>query len=193
MRKLIAAMKTAVDGKIEGPEGVADWVNGWSDDYGLTPEIDACILGAGMYPGYELYWTAIQSAPNQPLAMTGHVPTQAEVAWARFAENIPHYVLSSSMKSAQWPKGQTHFLRGLDDVAKLKQQPGKNIYLVGGAKTTAGLIDAGLVDELRLIAYPLIGGKGKSLFTGNERRRALELRNVQQLPDGRLHMNYAIL
>ena len=46
MRKLIAGMKISVDGKMEGPEGMADWVDAWSDDYGLTPQIDACLLGA---------------------------------------------------------------------------------------------------------------------------------------------------
>jgi dihydrofolate reductase len=184
-------MKTSIDGKITGPEGVADWVDGWSDDYGLTSQIDACVLGAGMYTGYEAYWSAIQSAPDQPIAMTDHVPTPAELEWARFAAQIPHYVLSSTLKSAQWPKN-TSFLRGLDDVAKLKQKPGKDIYLVGGAQTTASLMDAGLVDELRLIVYPLIAGKGMPLFTGNERRRGLELRNVQQLPGGRLSMIYRI-
>jgi hypothetical protein len=55
MRKLIAGMKLSVDGKIEGPEGYADWVEGWSDDYGLTSQIDACLLEANMYRGYEQY------------------------------------------------------------------------------------------------------------------------------------------
>jgi hypothetical protein len=40
MRKLITAMKISLDGKFEGPQGYADWVSAWSDDYGLTPEID---------------------------------------------------------------------------------------------------------------------------------------------------------
>lgn len=44
MRKLIAGMKISVDGYVEGPEGYADWVEGWSR-YGLTPYIDACVLG----------------------------------------------------------------------------------------------------------------------------------------------------
>ncbi len=50
MRKLIAAMKTSVDGKIEGADGYADWVDAWSEDYGLTSQIDACLLGGQMYP-----------------------------------------------------------------------------------------------------------------------------------------------
>ena len=192
MRKLIAAMKISIDGKMEGPQGVADWVNGWSDDYDLTRQIDACILGAGMYPGYEQYWSAIESAPDKPLPMTDQLPTPAEIEWMRFAARIPHYVLSRSMKSALWPKGKNRFLRGTKDVAELKHQPGKDIYLIGGARTTAGLIDAGLVDELRLIAYPLIAGEGKSLFATTESRHGLELRNVQPLPGGRISMTYGI-
>ena len=63
---------------------------------------------------------------------------------------------------------------------------------MGGARITASLIDAGLVDELRLIVYPLISGEGKALFATTERRRGLELRKVQQLPDGRVSMIYGI-
>ncbi|WP_433469412.1 dihydrofolate reductase family protein [Spirillospora sp. CA-128828] len=188
MRKLIAAMKISVDGKTEGPEGYADWVAAWSDDYDLTAQVDACLLGAGMYPGYESYWTAIQNEPEGDHWITGRPPTPGELEWARFAARTPHYVLSSTMKSAQWPN--TSFLRGLDEIAALKEHPGKDIYLMGGAQITAGLIDAGLVDELRLIVYPLIAGKGKALFSGTEQRHGLELLKVEQLPDGLVSLVY---
>jgi dihydrofolate reductase len=186
MRKLITGMKISVDGKIEGPDGTADWVAAWSEDYGLMPQVDACVLGGGMYPGYEKYWTAIQNEPDKPAWITGSAPTTAEVEWARFAARTPHYVLSSTLTSALWPK--TSFVQGLAEIAALKQQPGKDIYLVGGARTTASFIDAGLVDELRLIVYPLIVGEGKALFATTERRRGLELRQVQKLPDGRVSL-----
>jgi dihydrofolate reductase len=190
MRKLIAGMKLSVDGKIEGPEGYADWVEGWSDDYGLTSQIDACLLGANMYPGYEQYWTAIINGSDKPLPMTGKLPTSGEVDWARFAARTPHYILSSALTSALWPK--TSFVRGVDEVAALKEQPGKDIYLIGGARTGASLIDVGLVDELRLIVYPLLAGDGKPLFATMERRRGLELRKVQELPGGRVSLTYGI-
>ena len=83
-------------------------------------------------------------------------------------------------------------MRGLDDVAALKQRPGKDIYLVGGARTTASLIDAGLVDELRLIPHPLIAGAGKALFATTQRRHGLELRKVEQLPGGRVSLIYGV-
>jgi dihydrofolate reductase len=193
IRKLIAGMKVSLDGKMEGPEGMADWVSAWSDDYGLTgptPRIDACLLGGGMYPGYEGYWSAIRSEPGKPHWITGEPPTPAEIEWARFAERTPHYVLSSTLTAARWPN--TRFLRGLDEIAALKRQPGKDIYLLGGAKTTASLIDAGLVDELRLIVYPLIVGPGKPLFAAAQRRRALELRSVEPLQGGLLRLTYGI-
>ena len=190
MRKLIAGMKISLDGKMEAAEGMADWVAAWSDDYGLTPQIDACLLGAGMYPGYEQYWTSIQSEPDKPHWITGAPPTPAELEWARFVARTPHYVLSSTLTSANWPK--TRFVRGLGEIEAFKRQPGKDIYLIGGARTTASLIDAGLVDELRLIVYPLIVGPGKALFATTERRRAIELRKVQQLSGGLLSLIYGI-
>jgi len=190
VRKLIAGMKISVDGKMEGPDGMADWVDAWSEDYGLTPQIDACLLGAGMYLGYERYWTSIQKEPETPVWITGKPPTPAELDWARFVAQTPHYVLSSTLTSAGWPA--TRFVRGLDEIAALKQQPGKDIYLVGGARTAASLIDAGLVDELRLIPHPLIAGDGKALFATTQRRHALELRNVQQLQGGRISLVYGI-
>jgi dihydrofolate reductase len=188
MRKLIAGMKISVDAKMEGPEGMADWVEAWSEDYDLMPQIDACVLGGGMYPGYERYWTAIRNEPGTPAWITGSAPTPAEIEWARFIERTPHYVLSSTLTSALWP--MTSFVQRRDEIAALKQQTGKDIYLVGGARTTASLIDAGLVDELRLIVYPLIAGDGKALFASTERRRGLELRKVQQLSNGRISLIY---
>jgi dihydrofolate reductase len=181
-------MKASLDGKIERTDGPADWVTAWSDDYGLTPQIDACILGGGMYPLYEKYWTAIQTEPQKPAWITGTLPTPGELDWASFAKRTPHYVLSSAITSAAWPN--TRFIRSFDDIVALKSQPGKDIYLVGGARMTATLIDAGFVDELRVIVYPLIAGEGKSLFASATHQRSLELKSVQELSEGRVRLDY---
>ncbi len=190
MRKLIAALKVSLDGKIERTDGPAEWVEAWSEDFGLTAEIDACILGGGMYPLYEKYWTSIQTNPEEPAWITGAPPTQAERVWAAFAQHKPHYVLSNTIQAAAWQN--TKLIRSPGDVAALKQQGGKNIYLVGGAKATASLINAGLVDELRMIVYPLIAGEGKPLFAATERQRDLELKSVRELSEGRVSLVYAV-
>jgi len=190
MRKLIAGMKISVDGKMEGAEEMADWVEAWSEDYGLMSGIDACVLGAGMYPGYERYWTAIQTEPQTPAWITGTPPTPAEREWARFIQHTPHYVLSNTLTEAQWPT--TQFLHSADEVKALKALPGKTIYLIGGARTVSSLMDDGLIDELRLIVYPLICGDGKALFASAHRRRGLALQKAQALPDGRLSLVYGL-
>lgn len=188
MRKLIAGMKLSLDGMAYGAEGMADWVDAWSEDYGLTPEIDACLLGAGMYPGYESYWTAIRADPATPQWIRENPPTAAEVAWAELVPNMPHYVLSHGLDETGW--ANVTFLRSLDEVAALKKQAGKSIYLVGGLRLTADLIEAGLVDEIRLILYTLIAGGGRPLFAESP-RRALSLLDSQALGDGRVMLTYA--
>ena len=189
MRKLVAGVKISVDGRIGNPDGYADWVHAWSEDYDLTERIDACVLGGRMYPGYEQYWIAIRNAPDQPLPMTGRMATAAELEWMHFASKAPHYVLSNRLTEAQWPN--TRFLRNVGEIAALKQQPGKDIYLMGGAQIISSLLDAGLLDELRLIVYPLLAGDGRILFTATQ-RRGFVLRDTQSLSEGRVRLDYAV-
>lgn len=190
MRRMIAAMKASLDGMVSDAEDVPSWVEAWSEDYGLTPQIDACVLGGGMYPGYEAYWTALQADPGKPVWITGAPPTPAELEWAEFVKTTPHYVLTAMPCGMKWP--QTTFVRKIDDIAALKRQPGKDIYLVGGARTVASCLDAGLVDEIRLIVHPVIAGGGKPLFAATQRQRGLSLKALQPLSGGRVMLNYAV-
>ncbi|MFD0535108.1 dihydrofolate reductase family protein [Actinomadura luteofluorescens] len=98
--------------------------------------------------------------------------------------------MSSTVTTSEWK--QTRFIGGTDDIANLKRQPGKDIYLMGGARLTASLLDAGLLDELRLIIYPLIAGEAKALFATIEHRHSLDLQRVKQLPDGLVSLVYTI-
>jgi dihydrofolate reductase len=191
MRKMIAAMQMSVDSKIEGPEGYADWVSSWSDTFGLLGKIDACVLGANMYPGYEQYWDAIERNPREPLELTGKLPTPEEVEYAHFATSTPHHVLSHKLSSAAWPK--TSFVRDASELRSLKEQPGKDIYVVGGAATISSVFDLGLIDELLLTLHPLVAGPGKPLFELIERRHALELIDTHPLSEGRVSLSYRVV
>jgi dihydrofolate reductase len=190
MRKLIAAMKVSLDGRTEGPDGYADWVNAWSEDYGLMERVDACLLGGRMYPGYEQYWTAIRQAPDQPLPMTGKLPHLAELRWSEFVQRTPHYVLSTTLEAVNWP--QTHLLQHADAVRDLKAQAGKDIYLMGGASLVGSMLDAGLVDEMHCIIYPLLVGQAKGPFDRLRHRRELKLLSQRQIGEGLIHLAYQI-
>jgi dihydrofolate reductase len=166
-------------------------VDGWSDVANVVPEVDGCLLGGGMYPGYEAYWSAIAADPTKPLEMTGgRMPTAAEVDYARFTMRTPHYVLSKTLPGAAW--SHARLLRDIGEVHALKRQPGKNIYVVGGARTTTSLIDLGLVDELRLTVHPLVAGEGKALFETIARRHWLRLRRTEALTGGRISQIYDV-
>ena len=171
-------------------DGFADWVDAWSDHYDIIGRVDACLLGSGMYGGYQDYWTTIRNAPSEPLAMMGKPPTAAEVVYAKFTATVPHYVLSNTLTTFAWPN--TSSLKSMAEVRALKEQPGKDIYLVGGARIVSTLLDEGLVDELTLDVYPLVVGDGKALFEATRGRHALELRGVRQLPNGGVSLSYAI-
>jgi dihydrofolate reductase len=190
MRQLIAAMRLSLDGRSEGPEGYADWVDAWSEDYGITHRVDACLLGGHMYPGYEQYWTAIRQAPDQPLPMTGRLPHPSELRWSEFAQCTPHYVLSSTQQGFAWP--QTRVLRHADAVRDLKAEAGKDIYLMGGATLVGKLLDAGLVDELHCILYPLLAGQAKGPFAALTQRRQLRLLSQRQMGEGKIHLAYRV-
>src|ERR687895_655323 len=135
-RKIIAAMQISLDGLIEGPEGEVDWVGPWSDSFDLLSQIDTCILGGGMYPGYEQYWLGILADPDSPSALTGQLPTKEEVAYALFAEKTPHVVVSKRLSEVTLPSARV--VDDLDEIRRLKAEPGNDIYAVGGATPGGG-------------------------------------------------------
>jgi hypothetical protein len=137
MRKLIAGMQISLDGKSEGPDGYADWVDEWSDHYDISASADACLLGAGMYPNHERYWTAILNALDHPVP-GAKPPHSGEAEYALFTARTPHYVLSNALTSTSWPN--TRFVQGLEDVAALKQQPGKDIVQYGFGQLSYALL-----------------------------------------------------
>lgn len=188
MRKIIAALVVSVDGFIEGPNGELDWVDTWEDPFDLLPQIDTCILGRGMYPGYEQYWGAILADPKGILPVTGKVATEGEIAYARFAERTPHIVLSKTLDNVAWKN--TRIVRDVDEIRRMKLQPGKDMHAVGGATMVGSLMNARLVDELRLVVHPIVLGAGKALFKDVKQRHPLTLRDVKALESGLVRLTY---
>src|SRR5688572_4577016 len=172
MRKIIAALVVTVDGFIEGPNGELDWVETWEDPFDLLPQIDTCILGRGMYPGYEQYWRAMLANPERILPFTGRVASKGEIQYAHFADKTPHIVLSKTLNQRTWKN--TRLVRDVEEICKMKQQPGKDMHAVGGATLVSSLMKQGLIDELRLVVAPIVLGEGKALFKDVKERHTLK-------------------
>ncbi len=192
-RKMISAMQISLDGFVEDTNGKTDWVDSWADAIQLIDDVDTFLLGGRMYPGYGEYWGSIFTDPKrippnpEVPSQEGRLPSSSEIAYARLAAQTPHVVLSNKLKSASWPNAQ--IVRDLNEVRALKSMPGKSIYVVGGAGLVASLMDADLIDELRLIVHPVIVGSGKPLFK-DVRRHSLEFVQAQSGKSGRVILTY---
>jgi dihydrofolate reductase len=189
MRKIIGALVVSLDGFIEGPNGELDWVETWEDTFDLLSQIDTCILGRRMYPGYEQYWSAILANPEGILPFTGKVASKGEIEYAHFAEKTPHIVLSRTLDRVAW--NNTRIVRDVDEIRKIKQQPGKDMHAVGGATLVCSLMNLGLIDELRLVVQPIVLGKGKALFKDVKDRHALKLLEAKPLKSGMVRLTYS--
>ena len=141
-----------------------------------------------MYPDYGEYWKAIHANPDRVPPFQERVPSKSEVAYAQSAAKAPHIVLSTTLKSVSWPKAQ--IIRNVAELQKLKGQPGKNMYVVGGASLVASLLNEDLIDELRLIVHPIVLGKGQALFSGVNKRLSLDLVEAKSTESGRVILTY---
>lgn len=189
-RTLIAAMQVTLDGYILGPEGEVDWVDSWADGLELLPQVDAFVLGGGMFPEYEQFWAAILDDPATVSEWLGRDPYAREVTYARVAAETPHLVLSTKLGQATWPTAR--IVRDIDEIRTFKGQAGKPVYVVGGPGLVTSLINGGVLDELRLIVHPVVVGSGTTLFEGIAQRQALDLVATESTESGRVHLTYRL-
>lgn len=174
MRKLILGLAVTLDGYIEGSNGEYDWC--FTDqDYGLNEfftRIDAIFIGR---KSYEI---AQQYADNNGQLIPGMPPTT-------------DYVFSTTLKSVK----DGAVLIAEDSIAeagRIKNQPGKDIWLYGGASLTAALMKAGLVDELWMSVHPILLGGGKPLFQQQSNRTQLTLLDSKTYETGLVSLHYSI-
>jgi dihydrofolate reductase len=191
-RKMIAALQVSLDGFTQGSDqGGAEWVESWTDALDLIPDVDAFVQGSHMYPGYGIYWESIHADPSRVAPFQNRLPTEREIEYAKFAAKTPHYVVSKTLESVQWPP-TARIVRKLDELRALKAGPGKNMYVVGGPTLVTSLLNENLLDELKLIVHPLLLGGGKALFAGVTERRALTFVEATPAASGRLVVTYRV-
>ena len=194
MRKIIAALQVSLDGFIEGPNGELDWAMAedeetWSDVFEMLTHVDTFVLGRVMYPAYEQYWLAILANPAGVLPFSGKTASKNEIAYARLADKTPHIVVSRTLDKVAWKT--TRIVRDVEEIRTLKQQPGKDMHVIGGATLVSSLMNLRLIDELQLMVNPLILGGGKTLFKDIKERHVLQLVRTKPLKSGKVSLTYS--
>ena len=170
MRKIILGVAVSLDGFIEGPNGEYDWCM-MDQDYGMSAfmkRIDTLFLGRKTY--------------EMAQAMGDH-PS----GFPKFKEYIFSTTLTGVKKDAVLIKGNIR-----NEIEKIKNETGKDIWLFGGASLTTSLMNFGLVDELWLAIHPIILGGGKPLFNDLKERVKLELISSKFYNTGLVSVVYEI-
>jgi dihydrofolate reductase len=125
---------------------------------------DAALLGRKTYEGFAEAW------PSR----TGE--------FADKLNSMLKYVVSTTLNKAEWNNSTLIKDNVLQEIDKLKNMPGQDILVTGSARLVQTLIEHDLIDELRLMVFPVILGKGKRLFNGGSESHALQL--VEAKPVG---------
>ena len=171
MRKVILQLAVSLDGFIEGPNGEYDWC--FTDqDYGMSAffqRIDSVFMGR---KSYEL-----------TLSM-------GEVEMPGFPK-LTQYVFSTTLQEV--PPGTILIKENVEEeVRRIKNEEGKDIWLFGGASLTASLLNLQLVDEISLAIHPIILGGGKPLFHSINHKIGLTLSDHTVYSSGLVSLTYAL-
>jgi dihydrofolate reductase len=152
----------------------------WNDTFGVLETVDTVLLGAGMHQEYLSYWQAALTSPSA---------SNSERQYATIAARTPHFVLSRRLRAVEWPN-TTVLTGGVDGIADLKKQAGRDIILWGGPTAAAAAIEAGVVDEYHFVTHPVIAGGGKKLFCNVAAMRRVRHQDTSTFPSGIVALKY---
>ncbi len=175
MGRIVVTEFISIDGVVEDPGGSEDFkYGGWAfefsrgdegDDFKLdeTRNSAALLLGRTTYEGFADAW------PSR------------EGEFADLFNNMPKYVVSSTLKDPDWANTT---VIGLDDIARIRDEADGDVVVHGSAQLAQALLDKGLVDELRLMVFPVVLGSGKRLFGETSDKKPLRLTDSKTVGDG---------
>ena len=184
MRKIIVTEFITLDGVIEAPGGneTPHPHGGWQSKY-KSPEgekykidelagVDTLLLGKITYQAFASYW-----------------PRETGVGFADPINKMPKYVVSQSLQKVEW--NNSHILRDVaKDVAELKVSDDGDILVYGSATLVKALLHHNLVDELRLMVFPVIIGGGLRLFDDNRELKNFKLKHSRVIENGVIILEY---
>jgi dihydrofolate reductase len=179
MGRIVVTEFVSLDGVMEDPGGSEDFkYGGWSFEFPRGDEGDkfkldetmaseALLLGRVTYEGFAKAW-----------------PTR-EGEFADKFNNMPKYVVSSTLTDPEWTNTTVLEAGDLaDEVAKLKEQHEGDVVVHGSAQLAEALLEQDLVDELRLMVFPVVLGSGKRFFGETSGKKPLKLRDSQVVGEG---------
>jgi dihydrofolate reductase len=169
MRRLVYSVAASLDGFIAGPQGEYDWiVQDPSFDFAaLWERFDTLLMGRRTY---EVALTRLNSLHSMGKKIV---------------------VVSTTLDPAKHPEATVLAKNVPDAVARLKAEPGKDIWLMGGGALFRGLLDAGLVDSIEVALSPVLLGGGVPLIPAG-RRHTLQSVESKVLPSGIVRLRYRI-
>jgi dihydrofolate reductase len=177
MKKIILEVAVSLDGYIEGPNGEYDWCF-VDQDYGFTDllkRIDTVFYGR---KSFELFGNFVPSENS----------TEMEKQFFEIVEKKKKYVFSRTLNSVE---GAILINKNIEEeVKKIKQEPGKDIYLFGGSSLVTSLLNLNLIDEFRLAVHPIVLGAGKPLFIDIKERKKLKLVDSKIYSNGLVKLFY---
>jgi dihydrofolate reductase len=177
MRKVVAVELVSLDGVMEAPE---EWAFPYSNDEmeaanakGMAGS-DALLLGRVTYEQMAAFW------PGQP----GGTPM------VDYINSVQKLIVSTSLEEVGWNNSALIKDDVAEEIAGLKQQSGKDITIIGSAILVRSLLEADLLDELRIMVHPVVLGGGKRLFEDGGGREILELVSSETFGTGVVSLVY---
>ena len=181
-RKLVLFMMVSLDGYYEGPGHNIDWHTVDEDFNTFAIEqlnnVDVIIFGRTTYELMASYWPTPEVLRDDPEVTT-------------LMNTIPKIVISHTLDKAEWAGTRLIKDNVAEELNKLKQQPGKDLIILGSGDLVVSLTDLGLIDEYRVIIAPVALGEGKPLFTGLKGQLKLKLVKSTTFRNGNILLNYA--
>lgn len=178
MRRIISGLFMSLDGVTESPDKFT--FPYFSDEVGQViqsnmDKADTMLLGRRTYEEFAAYWPD-KTAEDDP--------------FADYINNVPKLVASRTLKKLEWRNSTLIQGDVVEELTKVKQQPGKDIVTTGSLTLVGSLLAAGLVDELGLIVCPVVLGSGKRLFETSAGEVPLKLVDSRALSNGVLSLTY---
>ena len=181
MRRLFVFNFVTLDGYFEGPNRDISWHN-VDDEFNeyavdMLNSVDTLLFGRVTYELMANYWPTPDAMKNDPIV-------------AERMNNLAKVVFSRTLNKVEWHN--TRLLKGDigEEIKKMKQQPGKNMALLGSGSIMSEFAQRGLIDEYRIMVNPVVLGNGKPLFKGMHDRLNLQLLKTKTFKSGNVLLYY---